>query len=265
MPRFTQEDRLIAAISRRSGSSEKLSKLQKIWNDNALESARALVSEGIYTPDELAKDEKWVAAEQLRRDQGNNPEEKEYPEKVDATLAIMKLFDMDQTEQELMVTPIHDRDKLKAGIRFLLTENGRTIGINIDTVLDERGEKAVANSIAKAIHEGEIEKLSTSNLKYIEDEDIRGQLVPKMNFILRRDRASKLADLVAEGDPNGLNNEEKAAKDEIKLEMQIQIKRYIKGFDDLIELSKLGKGLDQAKLAKIKEIKAKLEAFKELF
>ncbi|MCX6743483.1 MAG: hypothetical protein NT116_04570, partial [Candidatus Parcubacteria bacterium] len=169
------------------------------------------------------------------------------------------------TEQQLMVTPVHDRDKLATGIRFLLTENDRTIGITIDTVLDDRGEKAIANSIVAAIHEGEIEKLATSDLKYIEDENIRGQLIPKVRIILKKDRAKKLADLVAEGDPKGLNKEEKDTKNELKLEMIIQIRKYIKGCDDIIELSKLGKGLDQAKLVKIKEIRDRLQAFKEIF
>jgi len=269
MPKFNFEDRIVAGIDRRSAMGGDLSDFQKPFRKAAEEAEQEVVEEGRVSAKEHEKDQAWVLEEQKRRDEGNKPEEKEYKEKVDATTALMRYFFKDPKEGEKGVTviPTGNYDRLKSDIRFILKAKDNPLGVCVDSVLTDEAFDFVSKKRMKDIQEGKIESLATDKLKYIYEEDIAGELIPKIRLVLKRPEIKKMIEATAEvGDPKaGLTDKELEIKRDARLDIEKQLHLYIKRIDEVIAKTMVGKGVSQAEAAKLKIIKEKLEKFKECF
>lgn len=261
MAKFTQEDKLIGKIESKDGVSRKLPSIQKEWRLVANQVAMDLVKDKVISQADYEEDKKWVDSELTRRQEEGLPNEKEYPSTVDAVVAIMKLFEQDEDSaaKNLEIIPVTTYDKLKSGVSFILMIDGKPLGVSVKTVATEAGARAVNQMIANSLANGNIDDLSTDSLKYVEADELRGKIVPKITFVLKKLDADKVADVVAAGSPKNLSDTEKIAKNEIKLELEQQIVYYRNRLEETIKRG------DNPNLARLKIVQKGLEKFSKAF
>ncbi|MCX6744853.1 MAG: hypothetical protein NTX82_04990 [Candidatus Parcubacteria bacterium] len=286
MAKQTFEDKAISQIEFKKGILDTegnnpmvaaLAKIQAEWRKIAVENQKQVAIEH-FSIKEMDKDEQLALAVEEKRYQAR---QFEYQEKLMAAVELMYLFEKSSAEAEkgVQITPLCRYDQLKQKADFVLSvpdENETNLGlaISVNNALSDSAAKNLADNFIAAIRAGKFEVAGfpregheydiDSEFKYIPDDDLRGQVMPRIQLFINNGSIEKMATaIMASKNKTDLTEAEKDLKVKIRLEIEKQVFALQGALRDFVDKAALG--IEPAKLAKAKEMLAKVSNFYENF
>ena len=278
MPKFDRiEDQALSSMDFKRGrlsDDQPLGELQKASIEEALECQQSLVPD-VYTELELKRNQKWTDQEENRR---YDAKQYEYTEKVQAAVGTAYLFEnftpegekafvkaLDEGKPVLNTTAVSRFDQLKNNVDMILNfTDGQAIALYVGTDFGKL-EKKTMESI-EAAREGKGLEKFTANIKYLDDENIRQQDIPRVELFMSPDEAKKMVDVISENlDAANLSDKENEIKQFIKRDISEQLRNLIENISYFVANSDKEAGATAEELNKAKELLKKLETFKKLF
>ena len=241
-------------------------KIQSPWLIEAKDSEKKAAER--YEPGSIEEDKKWITEIETKK-----PIETE--EEILAKYSLMEIFNELGSESGFMIIPLGRFDQYKTANDFIINfpeseKKNKNLGIEVGVATDEDRQIEDSNKNLKSILRGNFEPVaSAEKLKYLEDEELIKDFIPKIRIIATKENVNKLAKLAMNLKEKKLSNGEKAElrklKDEIETQIKTQIFNYIDALNKYITRERMISGSDKMKIEEAKKYLEKLRNIKSNF
>ncbi len=249
-----------------------IAQLQAEWRKAALDSQKDIASDDLQ---ELKTDQDWVTNEEDRR---YKQKMFQYREKLMAAVGVMQLFERSAAEAAsgLQVFSLSRFDQLRENADMVLSlplndETNIGLAIQVGNALSADAAKFKAQSFVDNIRAGNFalsnEEVSEKVVdvdaifKYLEADDLRGIVMPRLEVYIANGSIEKMADaIISSKEAKDLSPKEKEIKTLLRLEIERQLFAMKGALEDFLKSP-----AEQAKIAKAKDLLVKVSKFHEYF
>jgi len=221
-----------------------------------------------YKPELIEEDKKWLSEAEAKRKWDTE-------EEILAKFSLMEVFNELGAESGFMIIPLGRFDQYKTANDFIINfpeseKKNKNLGIEADVAMDEDRQIQNSEKNIRSILRGNFEPMaSQEKLKYVEDEELIRDIIPKVRIIVTKENIDKIAKWAIKLKEKTISAEEKKElgilKSEIEAQIVLQIRNYIDAINKYIDRERMISGSDKMKIEEARRCLEKLRDLRSNF